>query len=216
MWQIGLSLVLPVGLGLVAGIAALSNLLEWFLQRHRRPTLGLLLGLLLGSVLGLYPFKPPNFDKLVRYAVEPGENQPIPAGTNVLWVWLYGQARWDDSTPIKETLETLDETRGDIVVAYAGVNATAPTVADVESAAQQKAVLLAYDVAVPRPVRRAAQQAGVPLIIIPDTQLTLPRAASVLALIAAGFVLTYTLGSFGGNSNPKSETRKPKHIHDSE
>jgi putative membrane protein len=52
-----LSLILPVGLGVVVGVAGVSNLLEWFLERFEKATLGFLLGLLLGAVLGLWPFQ---------------------------------------------------------------------------------------------------------------------------------------------------------------
>jgi putative membrane protein len=48
---------LPVGLGLLLGIAAVSNLLRTLLQRHQAATLGVLLGLLLGCVVGLWPFQ---------------------------------------------------------------------------------------------------------------------------------------------------------------
>ncbi len=52
-WQIAL----PVGLGVVAGIAGVSNLVKYVLHRFPGPTLGLLLGLLLGAVAGLWPFQ---------------------------------------------------------------------------------------------------------------------------------------------------------------
>ena len=53
------ALLLPVGLGVAAGIAGVSNLLRWLLDRHRQVTLGALLGLLLGAVAGLWPFRQP-------------------------------------------------------------------------------------------------------------------------------------------------------------
>lgn len=53
----GLEVAIPVGLGLVAGVVGVSNLLRWALRRHRKPTLGVLLGLLLGAALGLWPFQ---------------------------------------------------------------------------------------------------------------------------------------------------------------
>lgn len=53
------SVVLPVGLGVVVGIAGVSHLLKWLLARFERPTLGVLVGLLLGAVVGLYPFQRP-------------------------------------------------------------------------------------------------------------------------------------------------------------
>lgn len=60
LWQIGLTLVLPVGLGVVLGIVAVSHALRWLLARYQRPTLGMLLGLLLGALVGLWPFQQPH------------------------------------------------------------------------------------------------------------------------------------------------------------
>ena len=51
-----LMVVVPVGIGAVIGIVALSNILKILLRRFHRPTVGALLGILLGSVLGLWPF----------------------------------------------------------------------------------------------------------------------------------------------------------------
>ena len=47
----------PVGIGVVAGVVGVSNLLRYFLNHFQKATLGLLLGLLLGAVLGLWPFQ---------------------------------------------------------------------------------------------------------------------------------------------------------------
>lgn len=55
--EVGLNVVLPVGIGVLVGIVAVSNLLRWTLDRHRQATLGVLLGLLLGAVAGLWPFQ---------------------------------------------------------------------------------------------------------------------------------------------------------------
>ena len=54
-----LSIVTPVGLGVVTGIVGVSNLIRWLLHRFAKPTLGVLLGLLLGAVVGLWPFQEP-------------------------------------------------------------------------------------------------------------------------------------------------------------
>lgn len=54
-----IQVVLPVGLGVVIGVAVVGNLLQWLLQRHRKVTLGVLLGLLIGSTVGLFPFSRP-------------------------------------------------------------------------------------------------------------------------------------------------------------
>jgi putative membrane protein len=64
MGQLGaLRIMIPVGVGAVVGIVALSNLLKLLLRRHGKVTLGFLLGLLLGSVLGLWPFNRPPAEK---------------------------------------------------------------------------------------------------------------------------------------------------------
>jgi putative membrane protein len=47
----------PFALGVVASLVAMSNLLKWLLNRHRQPTLGVLLGLLVGAVVGIWPFQ---------------------------------------------------------------------------------------------------------------------------------------------------------------
>lgn len=52
-----LSVMLPVGVGVLVGVALISNVLNWFLHHHRKATLGMLIGLLLGSVVGLWPFQ---------------------------------------------------------------------------------------------------------------------------------------------------------------
>jgi putative membrane protein len=53
----GLQVLLPVGIGVIAGVAAVSSLLRWLLRRCEKPTLGVLLGLLIGAVVGLWPFQ---------------------------------------------------------------------------------------------------------------------------------------------------------------
>lgn len=49
--------LLPIGIGVVVGIAVVSNGLKWVLERYEKPTLGVLLGLLVGAVVGLWPFQ---------------------------------------------------------------------------------------------------------------------------------------------------------------
>jgi len=55
--SIGFSVVLPVGIGVVIGVVAISNLLRIMLKKYEKATLGFLLGLLLGAVIGLWPFQ---------------------------------------------------------------------------------------------------------------------------------------------------------------
>ncbi len=52
-----MKVVIPVGIGVVIGIAGVSNLIKLMLNKCEKITLGLLLGLLLGSVVGLYPYR---------------------------------------------------------------------------------------------------------------------------------------------------------------
>ena len=64
-----LHVIIPVGLGVVAGVVGVSNLLRWLLRRFEKPTLGVLLGLLLGAVPGLWPFQqgvPPRPGDIIK------------------------------------------------------------------------------------------------------------------------------------------------------
>ncbi len=54
--QAAARILLPVAIGAVIGIVALSHLLKWLLRRYHRVTIGVLLGILLGSVIMLWPF----------------------------------------------------------------------------------------------------------------------------------------------------------------
>jgi putative membrane protein len=59
-WDLAVSALkvgVPVGVGVVLGVVGVSNLLKWLLERHKKPTLGVLLGLLFGAVVGLWPFQ---------------------------------------------------------------------------------------------------------------------------------------------------------------
>ncbi len=56
----GLEILVPVNIGSILGIVAISNLLKWLLEKHEQPTLGFLFGILLGSVIGLWPFFEPQ------------------------------------------------------------------------------------------------------------------------------------------------------------
>jgi putative membrane protein len=73
-----LSVVLPVGIGVVAGVVGVSNLLKWLLNRHEKATLGVLLGLLLGAVIGLWPFQaavdPTPGETIIKGRVVTAEN----------------------------------------------------------------------------------------------------------------------------------------------
>ena len=67
--------VIPVGLGVAAGIIGVSNLIRWLLEHHRTATLGALMGLVLGAIIGLWPFQagvPPQVgDRLHGQVVTP-------------------------------------------------------------------------------------------------------------------------------------------------
>ena len=61
--------LVPLGLGVVAGVIGVSNLLRWLLHHYEKATLGALLGLLFGAVVGLWPFqegRPPEPGDLVK------------------------------------------------------------------------------------------------------------------------------------------------------
>lgn len=78
--------MLPVGLGVLIGVAGVSNLLRWLLEHRRDPTLGALLGLLLGAVLGLWPF---------QQSVEPVVGETVVKG-QLLTAELLGELEAED------------------------------------------------------------------------------------------------------------------------
>jgi putative membrane protein len=90
--DVGLSVVLPVGLGVLVGVVGVSNLLRWLLHRYEKATLGTLLGLLVGAVVGLWPFQQtiePQEGQLVKgqaiTLAEPSETE----GVNAEPAWVY-------------------------------------------------------------------------------------------------------------------------------
>jgi putative membrane protein len=69
--------VVPLGLGIAAGVIGVSNLLRWLLRHYEKATLGALLGLLLGAVVGLWPFqegRPPRPGDVVEGHTVSAEN----------------------------------------------------------------------------------------------------------------------------------------------
>ncbi len=72
------SVLLPVGIGVILGVVVVGNLLQWLLHHQRKPTLGALLGLLVGSTVGLWPFQmgvPPEVGSLVKGEMVTEENR---------------------------------------------------------------------------------------------------------------------------------------------
>ena len=49
--------IIPVAVGVIAGVVGVSNLLKWLLLRFAKPTFGVLIGLLFGATIGLWPFQ---------------------------------------------------------------------------------------------------------------------------------------------------------------
>ncbi|MCI0621088.1 MAG: DUF368 domain-containing protein [Acidobacteria bacterium] len=108
-----LHVFIPLGLGVLLGAVAVSNLMRYFLAWYEKATLGFLMGLLLGAVLGLWPFQravPPQPGEVIRgrvmttetiadldpkyYPMEsyaPGSGQIASAAGLVLLGWLATQ-----------------------------------------------------------------------------------------------------------------------------
>ena len=49
--------LIPVAIGVLLGVAIVSNVLKWVLHRYERVTIGVLLGLIIAAPAGLYPFR---------------------------------------------------------------------------------------------------------------------------------------------------------------
>lgn len=56
-WRDAMPVIVPVGIGVLLGVALISNLVRWTLRHYEQATLGVLMGLLLGSVIGIFPFR---------------------------------------------------------------------------------------------------------------------------------------------------------------
>jgi len=72
-----LHVMVPLGIGIVAGVVGVSNLLRWLLARFEKATLGALLGLLLGAVVGLWPFqegRPPQPGDVIKGRIVDARN----------------------------------------------------------------------------------------------------------------------------------------------
>ena len=183
-FQVGAGVLLPVAIGLVLGLALLSNLLRFVLRRYHRRAIGFLLGLLLGSVLGLYPFQTPQFDRLARYAVD-GE----------LRVLGYGWQAQEGSV-VFERLRALENGPGAVRLRVVGAwDDRGPDGSDLDAARAESAILIAYNTAVLRDVRRAASrsQPKIELLIVPDAEFSPGRAALAVVMAVIGFFVTFLL-----------------------
>lgn len=72
-----MGIVIPVGIGVLLGIAVVSNVLRWVLHHHERVTLGVLLGLIIAAPAGLYPFRvgvPPEIGDEIKGELVTAEN----------------------------------------------------------------------------------------------------------------------------------------------
>ncbi|MCA9304427.1 MAG: DUF368 domain-containing protein [Phycisphaerales bacterium] len=72
-----LATIIPVGIGVLLGVAIVSNLLRWVLHRYERVTIGVLLGLILAAPAGLYPFRegvPPVVGDTIKGELVTDEN----------------------------------------------------------------------------------------------------------------------------------------------
>ncbi len=75
MAQMGV--VIPVGIGVLLGVAVVSNVLRWVLHHYERVTLGVLLGLIIAAPAGLYPFRvgvPPEVGDEIKGELVTAEN----------------------------------------------------------------------------------------------------------------------------------------------
>lgn len=72
-----MSVVIPVGIGVLLGVALVSNALRWVLHHYERVTLGVLLGLIVAAPAGLYPFRvgvPPEIGDEIKGELVTAEN----------------------------------------------------------------------------------------------------------------------------------------------
>lgn len=90
--DVGSSVVLPVGLGVIIGVVVVSNALRWLLHRYEKTTLGVLLGLLVGAVVGLWPFQQsvaPSPGDLIKGQEVTFDQHTMPGSHDDLSRWYY-------------------------------------------------------------------------------------------------------------------------------
>lgn len=58
--------LIPFGLGMIAGIMVFSRLLSWLLDRYYLPTVSVLIGFMIGSLFIIWPFQDREFYESVR------------------------------------------------------------------------------------------------------------------------------------------------------
>ncbi|NQU44361.1 DUF368 domain-containing protein [bacterium] len=189
LMDVGVGVILPVGIGLVLGLALLSNLLKFLLNRCHRATVGFLLGLLLGSVLGLYPFKDAQFNKLPRHAVE----TPDRAKPRQLRLIGAGWTADPDSVIYRNVKALANEGLDVLVLSSDGERGV--TSEDVRMAREQGAVIIAYDTETPKEIRREARvEPEVDIEIVANTEFSPLKGVLAVLLIGIGFCITFFLG----------------------
>jgi putative membrane protein len=109
-----MGVLLPVGLGVVAGVVGVSNLLKWLLARYAKATLGVLLGLLVGAVVGLWPF---------QQGVPPVPGETVIKGLVVTEESLPGIEAED--WPVRFFTPTGGQVGGVLALVLAGISVTA-------------------------------------------------------------------------------------------
>lgn len=95
IFDVGMGVVLPVGLGVLIGVVGVSNLLRWLLKNYEQATLGVLLGLLVGAVVGLWPFQqtaPPTEGQILKgqaitFAIPTADEDTATQATEPTWVF---------------------------------------------------------------------------------------------------------------------------------
>ncbi|MEM9345314.1 MAG: DUF368 domain-containing protein [Planctomycetota bacterium] len=92
LFDVGTSVVLPVGLGVLIGVIVVSNLLRWLLHHYEKATLGVLLGLLVGAVVGLWPFQQnisPKAGETIKGREVALDQHTLPGEHDELSRWYY-------------------------------------------------------------------------------------------------------------------------------
>ncbi|MEM1445032.1 MAG: DUF368 domain-containing protein [Planctomycetota bacterium] len=104
LWNVGLAVILPVGVGVLVGVVGVSNLLRFLLARYERATLGVLLGLLLGAVVGLWPFQQ-SVEPTDGMVVKGRAIQPMTDADGVA-AWVFADSIESNSSDV--TIEPVD------------------------------------------------------------------------------------------------------------
>jgi putative membrane protein len=182
-FNIGLTILLPVGLGVLSGLFLFSNILKKLLEIKKDETESFLLGLLLGSVFGLYPFSAPQVDKLFKYSV-------LENDTAVLRIIAQNLNMEHE---MYKTLQAFENEKLKVEISLLDTEKLSEKIVD--RAKDSKSILISLNETPGRQIQdyAKADHLKVPLFVFYDSSISTLRVFLSFLFMLCGLLLTYAL-----------------------